>query len=1229
MTTGEDDTGSKPSAESYSADLITIDVVGFSRFTAQLVAEKGAGAAERVRNVLSAGFEAVGERLRGAGFTAVDSLGDGIVLARRRADARDLARLCTQAETAFREATGGLRIRAATASGDFNLCRIGGWQGTWETLATGPAVDAAHRALQDLPRGPNEAAPLSSLVANAKAAIAIDAGLTAEIRRTVVVFVAMRASDPAQEISLPTLHEATLTAQRLSEYWGGRLEKVSHDDKGILLNLCFVRARQVGKTPADSALDCIIDLMPMLSKLGLSVRFGVAEGQIYRGPLVLSGRLMSIVHGPTVNRSAKLTAAGSATVVVDATAADAFVARLGAGVEIPTTSDSARGYLLPASSAQTIGHTVGQETYGRDGELARLLRALRELRAGRGGLVMLAGAPGLGKTRLLHALNERAPNDVRMIRISADPKRASDYMFLWREVLTELSRTDGERFQTALSAEGIAGEFHAIVLDVAPDAPIAPSADLETLPGGAKRDLLERAIAAVVHFISAREPLAIVVDDAHWLDEASCTLLADVLKVAPQALFVLAHRDGAYRHLDRLAATSSPERLSLAPLDRSAIDAIVARTKPMLASDEGVKDQVFNLSGGNPFHAEQVAYWLNQGGSSAPLSSRAQKVMQQLVLDERLDGLNASETRVVRLLSVFDRPLRVSDLEQLYARRGNAKDVASALFTLGANGFIDAGAETSMRHRLLGDAVIARIPPSELASLNATAARFYAYKRAHDKDINVSDAIIAAHWRQAGQSARAAVAFGAAADTALHDGAHLLALQFYDDALALMHRDGAVATGRIAGWHAGSASAHWAQGDMNRALDAAKNSLSILNERLGGPRAMPRTLRRVVALSRRTLLSAVGLGRVAVPRAARQPLVTLSTVRAEMALYQGALPTILSANMTMLSLAADARLRARGRARSYAFLGHIAALYGRHSWGRRGWDGARRAGISTNDPSASSHGYLGEALWHVSFARWREARDQLAQAATLLGGLHDPLYYKFVETLYALVAYFEGDWEQCRERFIALHQQGVKQQNHSTEAWGLYGQAEALIIPGRFDEALPLLEQAEVLIAGTPDRQSEIICAGLRAQILFLRGDKQAALVQAQTCLKLARALPPLNFGSLEGFAAPAEIALRLALDPAATSDVRAAATAMIKPAIKCLASFAKFHPIAEPRLALCHALAERLRGDTGAALANLDNGLNRATALSMSFERTKLQRELDVLRGSTPSAEPADAAQT
>jgi hypothetical protein len=61
---------------------------------------------------------------------------------------------------------------------------------------------------------------------------------------------------------------------------------------------------------------------------------------------------------------------------------------------------------------------------------------------------------------------------------------------------------------------------------------------------------------------------------------------------------------------------------------------------------------------------------------------------------------------------------------------------------------------------------------------------------------------------------------------------------------------------------------------------------------------------------------------------------------------------------------------------------------------------------------------------------------------------------------------------------------------------------------------------------------------------------------------------------------------------------------------MKILARFAKAHPIAEPRLNLCKAIAERLEGRREKSSQALRKGIDRAQALDMKFELQKLERE-------------------
>ena len=1216
------------SEDTFDADVIGVDVIGFSRFTQELIDRKGAGAAEEVRDVLDVGFRAVSDRLKDHGFTAVDSLGDGILLARPKSTAgAALAQLAGAAEQAFVSALGDLRVRAAHASGKISLCRVGGLQQSWDVVATGSGIEALHAAM----RRKRELEPVRTRSDNLDVAVVArtmtspDNRAISEIRRLAVAFVALKPPPELLTAPLATLQDIASLGQGLAEACGGHLEKITHDDKGLMLDFAFARTRDVGLTALDSALDFILDIRPLLGKRGFDPRFGLSEGFVYRGALELSQRTIPIVHGPAVNLGAKLAAAGKGDIALDWPSAQSLVARFKdftAGVE--HTLPNGNSYVAfaldnalrrPAAKAKVL------ELTGRDRERALLSERFEALEQKRGGLVVLSAPPGMGKTKLLDSSRISVGKGTVSHWLHADPRRLSEYMSLWHELTPQLIATMREPGHTpiadALTADGIPADLHAVLSDVAADTGLARFPRADEVEGIARRELLERAIVAVAKASARDTPTLICVDDAHWCDEASLRVLAQVLRQSPQLLLVLAHREGHYAALDDLKRSCGEVEtttLSLGPLPADDIKHIAAAASPMLSGNAGILEQVFNLSGGSPFHAEQLAHLLQDriAKSVAALARdlAGEPMMIERVLDERLDGLTPVETQLVRTLAIFDRPIASKAADTLIHAPPHVTEDAVA--RLDSNAFI-ALSDTrtiTMKSRLLADAVIGRIPPREIKRLHLGAARFAARLRATKEDVTVSDADLGHHWREAGETERAAVSFGKAGDGVLYAGAPDLAVGFYKQAILALAPGDQSASARAAGWHAGAAVAHWAQGEMHQALDHASRALDLVDARIGGPRWLPSPLRKLVARTRRIALASTPLRDHAVPHGLRAPLVTLSAIRAEMAFFLGNIGAVLSASASISAYASAPRLRARARARANLFLGYTLAQAGLVKAAHRTWDAARAIGDAAGDSVASSHGYLGEAIWHMSFGRWDKAKELLEAARHLYGDVGDPAYEKFVETLLAFVSYFRGDWQACVERYNALRTVGERQRNLSTQAWGYYGAAAALTIPGRWHEADALLRNAEAIVNEMPDRQSQVICKGVRPQIEFGEHRYQRALDSAMDCLAFARALPPNNFGSLEGFAAPAEIFLRLAREERAPASVRTAAQGNVKAAMKVLARFAKAHPIAQPRLHLCEAIAERLEGRGAEASQTLQQGIDRARALDMKFELQKLERE-------------------
>jgi hypothetical protein len=155
------------------------------------------------------------------------------------------------------------------------------------------------------------------------------------------------------------------------------------------------------------------------------------------------------------------------------------------------------------------------ELVGRERELAVLVGALDEASADRGGLVLLAGEAGIGKTRLAEEALSRA--GVRVLRARTSPEGAPPFDPI-ASVLRAFLRLEPH----GLAVIGVLeGELAVLLPELG-----APLSD------GSGAGLLE-ALRRAFEEIARRGPTAILLDDLHWADE---TTLAEVLSPLGAAL---------------------------------------------------------------------------------------------------------------------------------------------------------------------------------------------------------------------------------------------------------------------------------------------------------------------------------------------------------------------------------------------------------------------------------------------------------------------------------------------------------------------------------------------------------------------------------------------------------------------------------------------------------------------------------------------------------------------
>ena len=180
---------------------------------------------------------------------------------------------------------------------------------------------------------------------------------------------------------------------------------------------------------------------------------------------------------------------------------------------------------------------------GRENENARLRARLAEARTGRGGLVMLVGEPGIGKTRTAEEFAEHARHDGAAVLWGRcyDGEWSPPYG-PFAEAITEYVRAapaDALRADLGFGAAPIARLVPAL-REAIPDIE-----DPVALQPNEERFRLLDAVSQFLIAVSQRAPVVLVLDDLHWADKGTIAMLRHVARFAKQnsILIVAAYRD--------------------------------------------------------------------------------------------------------------------------------------------------------------------------------------------------------------------------------------------------------------------------------------------------------------------------------------------------------------------------------------------------------------------------------------------------------------------------------------------------------------------------------------------------------------------------------------------------------------------------------------------------------------------------------------------------------------
>jgi ATP/maltotriose-dependent transcriptional regulator MalT len=243
------------------------------------------------------------------------------------------------------------------------------------------------------------------------------------------------------------------------------------------------------------------------------------------------------------------------------------------------------------------------ELVGRTGEIGEIERAVAAAREGEMRALAVVGEAGIGKSALLDA-SAAAAERAGMLVLRG---RAAEHE---REVPFGLVVDALDDHVAGLHPSRLAavGPELGVVLPAAGDGTAPPPA------GATERFRLHRGLRSLLELLGRERPLALLLDDLHWADEASAELVLHLLRRPPRVgfLLVLGMRPGSVAEPVRDAGRRSEGWLELRPepLDREAALALLPDDL-----DPALRDRLLGTAAGNPFFLEQLA---RHGGAEVP-----------------------------------------------------------------------------------------------------------------------------------------------------------------------------------------------------------------------------------------------------------------------------------------------------------------------------------------------------------------------------------------------------------------------------------------------------------------------------------------------------------------------------------------------------------------------------------------------------------------------------------
>lgn len=516
---------------------------------------------------------------------------------------------------------------------------------------------------------------------------------------------------------------------------------------------------------------------------GVSIRVGLHSGLVASDPHAPDGGKGGGAHGMTIHLASRVVGVaqpGGVALTGDCHSlirGSVEVESMGLK-QLKGVPEEVEIFNLVALKPQYASHHFHQARLtplrGREKELTTLQLAQRLTDAGDAQVIGLTGGPGAGKSRLCYEFAQwcRA-RSIPVYEVRAQLYGSATPLQPVLELMRTFFFSIGSMDTPEQARHKIALRLEAAGMTSPADAElfneflgVSESTDaVSSLNAKARRGKLLAAVRELMRH-DAATPSVVLIEDLHWLDEASEEFVAALVDAAAgtRTMLVLNYRS-SYR--SPWAQRQNFRELELAELSAADTGALVRELISHRREFQEIAELIVKRSGGNPFFAEELVRSLAERGvlSGDPDNpanglrsvESALPATVQAVIGARIDRLTESEKSLLQMCAIVGKEVPLAILERVAAPY--RLDVERGLDSLVHAELVQpqpavGGRRYAFRHPLIQEVAYGSQLKAKRSAIHATVAE--AMEHYYAEQLDEFAGLIAHHYEAAGQGMQAA-----------------------------------------------------------------------------------------------------------------------------------------------------------------------------------------------------------------------------------------------------------------------------------------------------------------------------------------------------------------------------------------------------------------------------------------------------------------------------------------